>query len=196
MGSTTAATAVPSALSSPPDTSLPRPRSLSSRLRPVSFPSLRPPRLSLLPRVPSSLLTRECLSFSSPSTPPPRLLSTTDRLDAPSLEADATEFTRLDVSSVELDTESSGELCVTLESSEESPEVSPTEAAPPPPALTLALAARALLLLTTAAANLSLRTKLPRPTTRWPSTNFAPWRQTKTKRLSESSNILHSPSRG
>merc|ERR1711957_1085428 len=105
---------------------------------------------------------------------------------------DATEFTRLDVSSAELDTESSEELCVTLESSEESPEVSLTEAAPPP-----TLAARALLLLTTAAAaNLSLRTKLPRPTTRWPSTNFAPWRQTKTKRLSESSNILHSPSRG
>merc|ERR1712195_453647 len=101
--------------------------------------------------------------------------------DAPSLEADATEFTRLDVSSAELDTESSGELCVTLELSEGSPEVSPTEA-PPPPAPTLALAARALLLLTTAAANLSLRTKLPRPTTRWPSTNFAPWRQTKTKR--------------
>merc|ERR1712195_76637 len=118
--------------------------------------------------------------------------------DAPSLEADATEFTRLDVSSAELDTESSGELCVTLASSEESPEASSTEAAPPPaPAPTLALAARALLLLTTAAAvNLSLRTKLPRPTTRWPSTNFAPWRLTKTKRLSESSNILHSPSRG
>merc|ERR1712195_325168 len=117
--------------------------------------------------------------------------------DASSLEAEATEFTRLDVSSAELDTESSGELCVTLELSEESPEVSPTEAAPPP-APTLALAARALLLLTTAAAvNLSLRTKLPRPTTRWPSTNFAPWRLTKTKRLSESSNILvHSPFRG
>merc|ERR1712195_150041 len=116
--------------------------------------------------------------------------------DAPSLEADATEFTRLDVSSAELDTESSGELCVTLESSEGSPGVSPTEA--PPPAPTLALVARALLLLTTAAAvNLSLRTKLPRPTTRSPSTNFAPWRPTKTKRLSESSNILvHSPFRG
>merc|ERR1712166_688750 len=55
---TTAATAVPSSPSRPPDTSLPRLRSLLSRLRPVSFLRLRPPKLSLVPRMPSWLLTR------------------------------------------------------------------------------------------------------------------------------------------